>query len=170
MGSYCVSSEGTDRDNLFLVSRIPTESGDYSSAALSRPSFGSLARGACMLALCLLAMPNIWAGTTVDGTQCRLNSDPAGLVAFVGKGSKKTTRKVASRSTSLSECIANMARVIDPGPEPRPLPPDLYTLLSELPLLAGNASEAVRARLMQESDGRLGCPDRTSPLLLAGVQ
>ena len=147
MGFYCVSSERTDRDNLFLVSRILTESGDYSLSSplqLSRPSAGRPGPE-CMLALCLLTMPNVWAGTTVDGKQCRLNSDPAGLVAFVGKGGKKTTRKVASRSTSLSECIANMARVIDPGPEPRPLPSDLYTILSELPLLAGNASEAVRA-------------------------
>ena len=123
-----------------------------------------------MLALCLLAMPTLWAGTTVDGTQCRLNSDPRGLIASVGKSGKKTTTRVAAQSTSLSECIANMARVIDRSQEPRPLPTDLFTLLSELPLLAGNASKAVRARLMQESDGRLGCPDRTSPLLLAGVQ
>ncbi len=138
----------------------------------SRPAeLWALARAACMLALCLLAMPNVWAGTTVNGVQCRLNSDSKGLVVYVGKGGgKATTRRVATQSTSRSECIANMAQVIDPGREPRPLPSDLYALLSELPLLAGNASEAVRARLMQESDGRLGCPDRTSPLLLAGVQ
>ena len=98
-----------------------------------------------MLALWLLAMPNVWAGTTVDGVQCRLNSGPAGLVAYVGKGGKKTTTRVVAQSTSLSECIANMARVINRNQEPRPLPSDLYTLLSELPLLAGNASEAVRA-------------------------
>ena len=97
-----------------------------------------------MLALWLLAMPNVWAGTTVDGVQCRLNSGPAGLVAYVGKGGKKTTTRVATQSTSLSECIANMAQVIDRGREPRPLPAELYTLLSELPLLAGNASKAVR--------------------------
>ena len=96
-----------------------------------------------MLALCLLAMPNVWAGETVDGVQCRLNSGPAGLNAYVGKGGKKTTTRVATQSTSLSECIANMAQVIDRGLEPRPLPADLYTLLSELPLLAGDASKAV---------------------------
>ena len=97
-----------------------------------------------MLALWLLAMPNVWAGKTVDGAQCRLNSGPAGLNAYVGTGGKKTTTRVANQSTSLSECIANMAQVIDRGREPRPLPADLYTLLSELPLLAGNASKAVR--------------------------
>jgi len=96
-----------------------------------------------MLALCLLAMPNVWAGETVDGVQCRLNSGPAGLNAYVGKGGKKTTTRVATQSTSLSECIANMAQVIDRGLEPRPLPADLYTLHSELPLLAGDASKAV---------------------------
>ena len=97
-----------------------------------------------MLALWLLAMPNVWAGKTVDGAQCRLNSGPAGLNAYVGTGGKKTTTRVANQSTSLSECIANMAQVIDRGREPRPMPADLYTLLSELPLLAGNASKAVR--------------------------
>ena len=120
-----------------------------------------------MLALCLLVMPSLWAGTTVDGMQCRLSSDPRGLIASVGKGGKKTTTRVAAQSTSLSECIANMARVINRNQEPRPLPSDLYTLLSELPLLAGNASEVVH---FQQCKKRLGCPDRTSPLLLAGVQ
>ena len=38
-----------------------------------------------------------------------------------------------------------MVQVLDRGREPRPMPADLYTLLSELPLLAGNASKAVRA-------------------------
>ena len=102
-------------------------------------------------------MPNVWAGTTVDGVQCRLNSDPTGLVAFVGKGGKKTMTKVATRSTSLTECIANMAQVIDRGREPRPMPADLYTLLSELPLLAGNASKAVRANDCQGGPRRV-CP------------
>jgi hypothetical protein len=96
-----------------------------------------------LLALCLVAMPNLWAGTTLDGVQCRLNSEPAGLVAYVDKGSKKVANRVARPSTSLSECVAAMARVLDRGREPRPLPADLYTLLSELPLLAGDASKAV---------------------------
>ena len=111
------------------------------------------------LALCLLAMPNVWAGTTVNGVQCRLNSDSKGLVVYVGKGGgKATTRRVATLSTSRSECIANMAQVIDPGREPRPLPSDLYTLLSELPLLAGNASKAVcalKSRNMMDASGAL---------------
>ena len=40
-------------------------------------------------------MPNVWAGTTLDGVQCRLNSEPAGLVAHVGKGGKKAARAAA---------------------------------------------------------------------------
>ena len=77
--------------------------------------------------------------------QCRLNFDCAGLVAYVGKGGKKTATRVADRSTSFAECKTNMVQVLDRGREPRPMPADLYTLLSELPLLAGNASKAVRA-------------------------
>ena len=110
-----------------------------------------------MLVLCLLAMPNVWAGTTTEGVQCRLNSDCAGLVAYVGKGGKKTATRVADRSTSFAECKTNMVQVLDRGREPRPMPAELYTLLSELPLLAGNASKAVRANDCQGGPRRV-CP------------
>ena len=117
-----------------------------------------------MLVLCLLAMPNVWAGTTTEGVQCRLNSDCAGLVAYVGKGGKKTATRVADRSTSFAECKTNMVQVLDRGREPRPMPADLYTLLSELPLLAGNASKAVRANDYQ------GGPRRVCPLRGLGLR
>ena len=97
-----------------------------------------------MLALCLLAMPNVWTGTTLDGVQCKLNADGPGLVAYVGRGGKKTPTRVANRSSGLSECVAAMERVLDRSPTPGPLPSDLYALLCGLPLLAGNASKAVR--------------------------
>ena len=102
-----------------------------------------------MLALCLVAMPNVWTGTTRDGVhQCKLNLGDRGLLAYVGKGGKKTTERVASQSTSLPECVAAMERVLDRSPTPGPLPSDLYALLCGLPLLADNASKAVRRALI----------------------
>ena len=101
-----------------------------------------------MLALCLVAMPNVWTGTTLDGVQCKLNSDGPGLVAYVGRGGKKTPTRVANRSSGLSECVAAMERVLDRSPTPGPLPSDLYALLCGLPLLAGNASKVVRRALI----------------------
>jgi|TARA_B110000914_G_scaffold192156_1_gene179063 hypothetical protein len=82
-----------------------------------------------------VAMPNVWAGTTLDGVQCRLNSEPAGLVAHVGKGGKKISRRVARPSTSLFECVAAMERVLDRSQTPLPSPADLHAILCGLPLL-----------------------------------
>ena len=102
-----------------------------------------------LLALCLVAMPNVWTGTTHDGVhQCKLNLGDRGLLAYVGKGGKKTTERVASQSTSLPECVAAMERVLDRSQHPVPLPADLYAVLCGLPLLAGNASKAVRANVV----------------------
>mgnify|MGYP006096433725 CR=1 FL=1 len=104
-----------------------------------------------------VAMPNVWAGTTLDGVQCRLNSEPAGLVAHVGKGGKKISRRVARPSTSLFECVAAMERVLDRSQTPLPSPADLHAILCGLPLLAGSASKAVsEMRMSMLSPRRLG--------------
>ena len=123
-----------------------------------------------LLALCLVAMPNVWTGTTHDGVhQCKLNLGDRGLLAYVGKGGKKTTERVASQSTSLPKCVAVMERVLDRSQHPVPLPADLYAVLCGLPLLAGNASKAVRANVV--SILSLGNPrQHEHPVLLAGVQ
>ena len=78
---------------------------------------------------------NVWSGTTLDSVQCRLNSEAAGLVAHVGKGGKKISNRVARRSTSLSECVAAMERVLDRSQTPLPSPADLHAILCGLPLL-----------------------------------
>ena len=122
-----------------------------------------------MLALWLAVMPAIWTDTTRDGTSCTLNADATGLVAYVGVGGKRKIKRVAKRHTTLPECISVMRRVLDPSLSPLPLPADLYTLLCELPLLAGNASKAVRANVV--SILSLGNPrQHEHPVLLAGVQ
>ena len=130
MGPYCVTGEGTYRDHEIWKVH-------------SRPKFGGrppLPRQKNSWALSMreprrVAMPNVWAGTTLDGVQCRLNSEPAGLVAHVGKGGKKISRRVARPSTSLFECVAAMERVLDRSQTPLPSPADLHAILCGLPLL-----------------------------------
>lgn len=102
-----------------------------------------------MLALlCLVAMPIVWTGETLDGVLCKLNSENGkGLVAYVGLGGKRTMPRVANRHTSLTECVAAMEKVLDRSPKPATLPADLNTILCGLPLFAGNASKAVRRAL-----------------------
>ena len=53
-----------------------------------------------MLVLLAFALiPAIWNGLTQDGSECKLYQDNRGLVAFVGKGGKRTSERVANKST-----------------------------------------------------------------------
>jgi len=118
-------------------------------------------------------MPNVWAGTTLDGVQCRLNSEPAGLVAHVGKGGKKISRRVARPSTSLFECVAAMERVLDRSQTPLPSPADLHAILCGLPLLWLEAGQRFESGEWDANVNSIAPTPRypiPAPLLLTGVQ
>jgi hypothetical protein len=52
-----------------------------------------------LVLLAFALMPVIWNGLTQDGCECKLNQDKLGLVAYVGKGGKRTVERVATKTT-----------------------------------------------------------------------
>jgi hypothetical protein len=129
---YRVARSGAGRDPVALLAKEPIGITRYGKCIVgliwkqacslfAKKLALSISRGAWREAQ-RVAMPNVWAGTTLDGVQCRLDSEPAGLVAHVGKGGKKISRRVARQSTSLFECVAAMERVLDRSQTPLPLP------------------------------------------------